>query len=416
MDLTRLFASLAEHLASDAFLNTARHPEHPAAFSRRRKLPLTALVATLVSGMCKSVQAELDGFFGSLKAQATLVRHVTAQAFAQARAKLAPGALPALNDHLIKLAEEAGLVPRWHGLRRIAVDGSCLRLALRASHVPRAASRDMLALGCYLPDAQLMLGAQLYSAGYGERQALFEQLERFGPGDLLLLDRGYPCRWLVAALQGKGIDFCMRVDVTKGGFAAVRAFRASGLAEQIVELPAADAQDVADFECPAGPLRVRLVRHVNANGSVRILMTSLMDTERFPAALFGELYHQRWSIEEAFKRLKHRLNLEQVSGLSHLAVQQDFAAKVLCDNLAALTSAAARSASQLPAHRRINRAYARTALKPLIPVLLLGLATAAMLKELLKLIGSQTYKHRPGLSKPRPPRPKPHPALSFKAC
>ena len=124
MDLTRLFASLAEHLASDVFLNTARHPEHPAAFSRRRKLPLTALVATLVSGMCKSVQAELDTFFGSLQAQATLVRHVTAQAFAQARAKLAPGALPVLNDHLIKLAEEAGLVPRWHGLRRIAVDGS----------------------------------------------------------------------------------------------------------------------------------------------------------------------------------------------------------------------------------------------------------------------------------------------------
>jgi hypothetical protein len=110
------------------------------------------------------------------------------------------------------------------------------------------------------------------------------------------------------------------------------------------------------------------------------------------------------------------LNLEQVSGLSHLAVQQDFAAKVLCDNLAALASSNARSTSQLPAHRRINRAYARTALKPLIPALLLGLASAAMLKEVLKLIASQTYKHRPGLSKPRPPKPKPHPALSFKAC
>src|SRR5690606_1703955 len=148
--------------------------------------------------------------------------------------------------------------------------------------------------------------------------------------------------------------------------------------------------------------------HVNANASVRILMTSLMDTERFPAALFGELYHQRWSIEEAFKRLKHRLNLEQVSGLSHLAVQQDFAAKVLCDNLAALASSHARSAAHLPAHRRINRASARTVLRPLIPALLLGLASAAMLKEVLKLIASQTYKHRPGLSKPRPPKPKPH--------
>ena len=45
-------------------------------------------------------------------------------------------------------------------------------------------------------------------------------------------------------------------------------------------------------------------------------MTNLLDLSRFPAHSFGDLYHQRWRIEEAFKRLKHRLNLEHVSGLS----------------------------------------------------------------------------------------------------
>lgn len=172
----------------------------------------------------RSARAELDAFFGSLKAQAGLLRHVTAQAFAQARAKLSPAALPAINDHLIELAEDASLVPRWHGLRRIGIDGCCLRLALRSRHVPRAASREMLALGCFLPAAQLRLATQLYSASSGERQGLHEQFERFGTGDLLLLDRGYPCRWLVVTLEGKRIDFCMRVDTAQGGFAAVRAF------------------------------------------------------------------------------------------------------------------------------------------------------------------------------------------------
>lgn len=38
---------------------------------------------------------------------------------------------------------------------------------------------------------------------------------RFGPGGLLLLDRDDPCRWLVAALKGKGIGFCMRVDTPR---------------------------------------------------------------------------------------------------------------------------------------------------------------------------------------------------------
>ncbi len=95
-----------------------------------------------------------------------------------------------------------------------------------------------------------------------------------------------------------------------------------------------------DYECPATSQIVRLVRHVASTGKVRVLMTNLLDTQRFPATDFGDLYHQRWRIEEAFKRLKHRLNLEHVSGLSQLAAMQDFAAKIICDNLQALTTAA----------------------------------------------------------------------------
>ncbi|MGF6920145.1 IS4 transposase [Paraburkholderia sp. 40] len=67
-------------------------------------------------------------------------------------------------------------------------------------------------------------------------------------------------------------------------------------------------------------------------------MTNLLDSARYPACQFGDLYHQRWRIEEAYKRLKHRLNLEHVSGLSQRAVVQDLAAKVLCDNLQPVTT------------------------------------------------------------------------------
>ena len=59
------------------------------------------------------------------------------------------------------------------------------------------------------------------------------------------------------------------------------------------------------------------------NGRVRVLATNLdanLDAEHFHAASFGHLYHQRWRIEEAFKRLKHRLHLEAVSGLSQQAL------------------------------------------------------------------------------------------------
>lgn len=45
--------------------------------------------------------------------------------------------------------------------------------------------------------------------------------------------------------------------------------------------------------------------------------------------------------QEAFKRLKHRLALEHVTGLSQLAVAQDLAAKIVCDNIHSLLSQAA---------------------------------------------------------------------------
>ena len=85
-------------------------------------------------------------------------------------------------------------------------------------------------------------------------------------------------------------------------------------------------------------------------------MTNLRDATRFAACSFGDLYHQRWRIEEAFKRLKHRLYLEHVSDLSQQAVAQDAAAKMLCDNLQALTSLSARDKADLPESVRINHA------------------------------------------------------------
>lgn len=50
---------------------------------------------------------------------------------------------------------------------------------------------------------------------------------------------------------------------------------------------------------------------------------------------------------------------------------QDVAAKIVCDNLQALVALTARADADLPANKRINHAYAHTALKPLMPILLL---------------------------------------------
>lgn len=418
MSLQSLFTELSARLASADFAQIARHSDYPTAFTRQRKFPLPMLVGLLMCGMRMSIQAELDMFFGHLCQSAQFVRVVSEQAFAQARAKLSLTALPSLNTWLIGRAEYYGFVPLWHGLRLVAADASTVRFGLRASHVKRAALADQILFGLFLPGAELMLAASLHSlTECGERQFLFEHLDILSKTDLLLLDRGYPCCWLPAALIQRGISFCMRVEKSgKSGFKCVREFVRSGLDEQIVMLRAPTRRDATDYECPREAQRVRLVRNVSPNGQVRVLMTNLFDTARFPASSFGDLYHQRWRIEEAFKRLKHRLNLEHVTGLSQQAVVQDVAAKILADNLQALTTLTAHVGADLPPSQHINRAYVHSALKPLLPALLLGHKVAKLLRNLLSLIATHTYKHRENLSKPRKNRPKPHKPMTQKSC
>ena len=121
-----------------------------------------------------------------------------------------------------------------------------------------------------------------------------------------------------------------------------------------------------------------------------------------------------------FKRRKHRLNLEHVTGLSQQAVVQDVAAKILCDNLQALVSITAHADADLPENQRISHAYAHTALKPLMPILLLGgkigRKVGALLRGLLGLFAGKTYRHRENRSKPRKAGAKPHKKMSQKNC
>jgi len=153
-------------------------------------------------------------------------------------------------------------------------------------------------------------------------------------------------------------------------------------------------------------------------------MTSLLDGARYPAIEFGALYHRRWRIEEAFKRIKHRLRLEAVTGLTHLALQQDFAAKIVADNLHVLLTATPpivdASDSNMPPiapTSRPNRTYAIGALRPILVGCLLRVSACMdALTSALDVIARTRCRIQPGRSYPRPPRNKPHTHSAYKLC
>ena len=398
---------------SNEFLDASRR--QPQFFTRDRKLPFATLLAFLLSGIRGAVQSELDLFFASLRNQADRTREVCAQAFYKARHQLRADVFAKLNQQFLSAIETESPMPRWQGLRIVAADASTVRLTLLDNDKVRKIV-DAVTFGLFLPGIELCLACTLYPLCCNERQMLFEHLALLRQDDLLVLDRGYPGAWLVAVLSQTRIPFCIRCDMAST-FKIVKEFARSSLAEAVVTLPAPCRRDAADYECERVVTQVRLIRVIAANGRSFIVMTSLMDDQAYPAAAFGDIYHARWRIEEAFKRLKHRLNLEHTSGLSWLSACQDFGAKVVCDNLNALAAWLAHDDRLAPTgdSYKVNRTLAFNTLKvQLGRWLLKAMPTTRKVASALNEIVKNLQQFRPGREQPRPSRHKPHKYHSIK--
>lgn len=315
-------------------------------FTRNRKLTVRNLIVLIIN-FKSSIQRELDSFFKAISKSDFKIREVTKGAFTQARGKLNPWAFQRLNDVSVDTFYDGADYYVWHGMRTLAIDGTRLVLPNHPSVIkefgqqqfgPKANSPRSLAMGSMLYDVlnQITIDAQLAPYASSERDLLMQHLDKVKKGDLLLLDRGYPCFWLLFLLQAKGIEFCVRLK--EDWWLKVKEFTDSPEIEHIVTftLPKKDRNKLKDFpHMQDSTITCRLIKIELPNGEKEILCTSLIDSEKYCHSEFDELYHYRWNEEEAYKLLKSRIELENFSGKTALAVKQDFYAKVFLMTLCA---------------------------------------------------------------------------------
>lgn len=294
-----------------------------------------------------SLQRDLDRFYKEVMKSDFNIREVTKGAFTQARAKLNPWAFKRLNEVAVNSFYEGAAYIVWHEMRLLAVDGTRLVLPNHPSVVeefgvhqfgPKADSPRSLALGSLLYDALnlVTIDSQIAPYASSERDLLLEHLEYVKPGDLLLLDRGYPSFWLLFLLKAKGIEFCVRLK--EDWWLKVKDFTESSEKERIVTfaLPKKDRSKLKDFPHMLDQeITCRLIKVELENGETEVLCTSLEDSATYLHEDFEELYHYRWNEEEAYKLLKSRIGLEGFSGKTAKAVKQDFHAKVFLMTLCA---------------------------------------------------------------------------------
>jgi hypothetical protein len=374
---------------------------------------LVAFLLQLTGGT--ALQYALDSFFDALHGRAIGLREVTKSAFSQARKKLKASALSSLNRFWTEQWHESLEFERWCGLRVVAGDGTCLHLPKWAENIkaygwgPQNDGSVVMARCVALLATATRQVLDIVVGRYddGERALLLRSLGVLKSDDVLVLDRGYPAWWLFAALQDKAVQFCMRLDGC--GWAGAKQLLGSSQQELIVShrLSARDRRELEalGIDTMHSTICVRLIKVCLPNGHLEVLATSLQDTQRYPAQAFGALYGSRWGVEEAFKTIKQRLDLEGFSGELAPAIEQEIHAKALMYNI---TQALCWQATQQldtakRAHWSVNSAYALKHLGKVILCWLRGVPAEleGLIDSLVEMLSRTLEKTRPNRSFPR---------------
>lgn len=302
-------------------------------FTRKRKLTFETVFSMILKLVTKSLSIECEWMEPDPSRIAP-----SKQAFSKARYKIAHTGFEELLDLSINTLYKNPETGTWRGYRVIAADGSSLRLPDspeiegefgRFKCNATAGKKPILGRVSLFVDlcSSLILSARLASWGVGE-QTLAEaqlpevvtKLRTLGQKQFLFVyDRGYPSYQFIEQHNELKVDYIFRLQ--KGNYKKLWEKVKSGETDFIFELSHVSQ-------------KVRIVTIPLPNGELEVLLTSLLDQEKFPLADISKIYFLRWHIEECYKRLKISTELENFSGVHLEAVLQEFWAHlVMCNTL-----------------------------------------------------------------------------------
>ena len=384
------------------------------------------------------LQRELDAFLRETENDAFNIRRITKSGFSQSRKNLAPEAFLDLNNVIAEdfYKEVAYLGYKNH--RILAVDGGFLNLpnheSIREEFGTRGMGRGrlrglkksmcLLSL-LYDPANYMTLDVQDDHMDASELQLLLRHLKKVNKDDILLLDRGYPSRYLFSILASLGIHFVVRM---KPNWLPVKKFLRSRKQDIFVtmEVPDGDYERYRQqFPGMKKTVKCRLVKIKDERGEVQVLCTSLLDNAKYKLEELGELYQLRWGIEEGYKMYKARVQVEAFSGKTATAVKQDIYAKVMMMSLCAALAfpiedkvikeyQEAKKNSEVKHGQKINRTYAYWATKGMLISMFIKKKIKQALAVFDKQIESNTELDRPDRKSPRRKKPPRYYHMTYK--
>jgi hypothetical protein len=330
---------------------------------------------------------------------------VSAAAFCIARQKLKADLWFALA---LDVVEEVKVKRKgtdlWHGYRLVAVDGTRLTFPrakpLLKKYGTAAGGKWPQATMTTLCDIRkrMPVNMTLGRSASSERVGLAEIIGSLSPTDILVGDRGFPSTEVIRSLIDRGIHFVMRLSVGTS-FAQVNEFAKSGDRDCMVDLLRKNRRE------GDRPIRVRLVRCEVPNEEPHILVTSVPRVV-CKAREIGQLYRERWQIEELFKLWKSLApTSRQFHSKTVAGIQQEVGARFLHLAICAAYFATTMNEKGWDAKGlHVNQKAGIAGIDEFLVVIILAptlVRTKQLEDGLLQILGCLPYKRRPGRRAPR---------------
>lgn len=332
-------------------------------------------------------------------------RMVSAAAFCVARQKLKADLWFALAlDVVEEVKAKRKRNDLWHGYRPVAVDGTRLTFprakALLKEYGTAAGGKWPQATMTTLCDIRnrMPVNMTLGRAASSERVGLAEIIGSLSSTDILIGDRGFPSTEVIRSLIDRGIHFVMRLSVGTS-FAQVNEFAKSGCRDCVIDLVRKRPRK------GDRPMRVRLVRCEVQNEEPHILVTTVHRVI-CKAREIGQLYRERWQIEELFKLWKSLApTSRQFHSKTVAGIQQEVGARFLHLAICAAYFATTMNEKRWSAKGlNVNQKAGIAGIDEFLVAIILAptwVRTRQLEDDLLKILGCLPYKRRPGRSAPR---------------
>jgi hypothetical protein len=332
-----------------------RHKIKKKDFTRKVKLTFAIMMGLMIKKSSKSSQNSLN----DMKLNGDVDYTVTNSAYTQARAKLNYTAFIEMREKTVELFYEDGEYNRYKGFRLLAIDGS---ITILPNTIDIKKEFNPTVVRCQIPefkkDSVQARVSVLYDVlnniavdasinnkvnsddndliAYDERTLAEKHLEYCNKEDLVIFDRGYPSYELFVK-YAKKTNFLMRIKKTS--FAKAKFLFSPHCEKKDVILEITAPKNIKErLKKQNLPIKMkfRFVQVILENGTIEVLATNILDDNILQTSDFMELYARRWGIETYYDVLKNRLSLENFTGLTALAIKQDFYATVFLSNYEAM--------------------------------------------------------------------------------